>query len=101
MEPPSEEPLITNYRQLRNDAKFRLEKAKFQRKQYDVVTSGTYDIKFGESFFLNNPEMVSDADGAANQIKLVAKRIEYSITKPKGGSGGFLRTIQGVRRLET
>ncbi len=98
-----ENPTTINYKQLFNDAKAELEKQKFQRRQYDVVTSGRYDIKPGESFFVLNPDTVptSDDSGTLNTIKLVAKKIEYSITKPKGGTGGFLRTITGVRRLET
>jgi len=96
-----EEPTITNYNQLFNDARAKLEKIRFIRKQFDVATSGRYDIRAGHSLFLENADLISDADDGVNTIKLVGKRIEYSITKPKGGSGGFQRVIQGVRRLET
>jgi len=98
-----ETPTIINYRQLFGDAKAELEKQKFRRRQYDVVTSGSYNIKPGESFFLKNPNTIptSDDSGTLNTMKLVAKRLEYSITRPRSGSGGFVRTIQGVRRLET
>jgi len=99
-----ESPNTINYVQLLQDAKAELEKQKFQRRQYDVVTSGKYNIKAGETFLLSNPNTVplnNDSGASANIYKLVAKRIEYSITKPKDGSGGFIRTLQGVRRLET
>ncbi len=38
-------------------------------------------------------------DGDLNTIKLVAKRIEYSITKPLAGAGGMKRTIKGIKRF--
>ena len=98
-----ETPNTINYVQLLQDAKAELEKQKYQRRQYDSITSGKYDIKAGEAYFLKNANTVptSDDSGTPNTMKLVAKKIEYSITKPRDGSGGFVRTIQGVRRLET
>ena len=79
------------------------------RKEYVITTSGRYYIDFGDSFFLENPDIVREADRGADAdgnggdpgtIKLVAHRIEYSITRPEpGSSGGFLRTISGVKRF--
>lgn len=101
MKPPMEQPTISNFRQLLNDAKAELEKGRFIRKQYDLVTSGTYGVKFGESVDITNSELINDSDDGANTIRVVAKKLEYSITRPQNGSGGFLRTLQGVRRLNT
>lgn len=92
-------PSILFYDQLSSDAKAELEKSKFRHKEYDVTTTMSFDIQFGDSFYLNNPRIVSDSDNGANTIKLVAKRIEYSITKAENGQGGALRTIQGVKRF--
>jgi len=90
---------ISVYKQLQNDAKSQLEIEKFQHKEYNIETSGDdiFDIDFGDSFFLENDQIVSDADSGANTIKLVAKRIEYSITKPPNGPGGLRRRILGVK----
>ena len=47
------------------------------------------------------PEAVKNGTiGQLNFVTLVAKRIEYSITKPVDGKGGFLRKILGVKRFE-
>ena len=54
-------------------------------------------IRFGESFYLENDNLVDDADSGNNTIKLVAKRIEYSITKPDVGRGGIRRRLMGSK----
>ena len=59
----------------------------------------------GDYFKFKHPRLIPDSPIASgtisnvNFIKLVAKRIEYSITKPVDGKGGFLRKILGVRRF--
>jgi len=98
-------PNISNYWQLRNDALSQLEIEKFKHKEYNIETSGddVFDINFGDSFLLENDELVfvpageRDGDEAENKIKLVAKRIEYSITKPQQGPGGLRRRINGSK----
>jgi len=92
-------PSILFYDQLLSDAKAELEKSKFRHKEYDVTTTMAFDINFGDSFYLNNPRIISDSDNGANTIKLVAKKIEYSITKAENGQGGALRTIVGIKRF--
>ena len=39
------------------------------------------------------------SDGIAGTIRLVAKRIEYSITKPKAGHGGLERRVVASKRF--
>ncbi len=104
-------PFITLYDQLKNDALTQLEIEKFRHKQFDIRTVGdnTFDIRFGDTFFLENTNLVTDAnrtetslnadDGDAGTIRLVAKRIEYSITKPQAGQGGLERRIIGSKRF--
>jgi len=92
-------PSILFYDQLLSDAKAELEKSKFRHKEYDITTTMAFDIQFGDSFFYENSRIVSDSDNGANTIKLVAKRIEYSITKAENGQGGALRTIVGIKRF--
>ena len=38
-------------------------------------------------------------DEAENKIKLVAKRITYTVNGTDGGRGGFVRKILGVKRI--
>ena len=94
-------PNITVYDQLLNAAKSQLEIEKFIHKEYNVESSGDeiFDILFGEAFHLKNDEIINDDDlgGENNNIKIVAKRIEYSITKPPGGKGGLRRKIKGSK----
>lgn len=104
-------PNIISYKQLLNDAKAQLEIEKFKHKEYNFQTSGRniFDIPFGDTFFLKNADIVSDAnkgesslnanDGESNTVRLVAKRIEYHLTKPIAGSGGLTRTILGIKRF--
>lgn len=96
---------ITNYWQLKNDAKSQLEIEKFRHKEYNIESSGddVFDIEFGDSFLLENDKIVNvpSADRGSNEtvnkIQLVAKKIEYSITKPESGIGGLRRRIQGSK----
>ena len=94
-------PNITVYDQLLNTAKSHLEIEKFKHKEFNIESTGDkiFDIPFGDSFYLYNKDLVNDDDkaGEDNNIKLVAKRIEYSITKPPGGKGGLRRKINGSK----
>jgi len=97
-----EKPEISNYEQLKSDAIAEQQKHLFQRVEYDVTTTGRFDIGFGDYFNLADSEIVpafTDPAEDAGSVKLVAKRIEYSISKPLNGKGGFLRRIRGVRRF--
>lgn len=93
-------PNITVYDQLVNTAKSQLEIEKFKHKEFNVESTGDeiFDVLFGDAFFLLNTDLVSDADNSTTgNIKLTAKRIEYSITKPKGGKGGLRRKMNGSK----
>ena len=97
-----EKPEIGNYEQLLGDVEAERQKQLFQRVEYDVTTSGKIDIGFGDYFNLADSEIIpafTDPAEDAGSVKLVAKRIEYSISKPLNGKGGFLRRIRGVRRF--
>jgi hypothetical protein len=103
-------PNIISYNQLLNDAKSQLELERFKHKEFNFQTSGhsLFDIRFGDTFFLENADLVVDTDdptttpvdeSAKKKVKLVAKRIEYHITKPRVGPGGITRSIKGVKRF--
>jgi len=90
---------IGNSKQLENDVKSELEIDQHRHKEYDIRTTGRCDIGFGDSFYYRNPRTVNESDSDANTVKLVAKKIEHSITKPAGGLGGFLTRFMGVKRF--
>jgi len=104
-------PFITLFDQLKNDALTVREQERFQNKQLDIQTSGdnTFDVRFGDTIFLEDSKIVDDADkneasigaggGDANTIRLVVKRIEYSLTKPRSGIGGLTRRIISSKRF--
>lgn len=95
-------PQIITYDQLLSEVKSEQEIEKFRHKEYDLSTTGTstFNVKFGDSFYFQNDKLVSDSDDSiSNNIKLVAKRVEYSITKPPAGNGGLRRRIIGIKRF--
>lgn len=100
-----EKPEVYDYFQLKAIAEGEKQKRNFRHVEFEVNTTGKFDIEFGDYFKFKHPRLISNAlatgdIGGINYIELVAKRIEYSITKPVDGKGGFLRKILGVRRFE-
>lgn len=97
-----ERPEIFDYFQLKSDANAELEKRKFRHVEYEINTTGKHDIEMGDYFIYERDNIIPgefETTPGSKKIKLVAKRIEYSITKPVKGKGGFLRKILGVRRF--
>ena len=104
-------PNIMSYTQLKNEVNSQLEIEQFRHKEFNFQTSGNsiFDVRFGDTLFLKNAELVSDADydetslgagdGTTGTIRLVAKRIEYHLTKPTAGAGGITRSIKGIKRF--
>ena len=61
-------------------------------------------IKDNLSSALNEPQnsefwSAEFTETVPNTIKLVAKKIEYSISRPPSGRGGLQRRIQGIKRF--
>ncbi len=100
-----EKPDVFDYFQLKGMVDAEKQKRNFRHVEYEINTTGKFDIEMGDYFKFKHPRLIPDAPIASgtisnvNFIKLVAKRIEYSITKPVDGKGGFLRKILGVRRF--
>jgi hypothetical protein len=94
-----QEPGIGNYTQLKNAAKAELQKAHFKKTEYDMQTEIRHNLEFGRFFYFADEEIVDETDNGDNTVKMVAKHIEYSITKPIDGKGGALRRIRGSRRF--
>ena len=106
LEPPFLQlPFISNLIQLRQAMDSQLQVENFRHKQFEIRTDGYIDVDYGDSFFLKKAEMVSDNDPdtngapATNNIKLVAKKIVYKISKPHARPGKFERFITGVKRF--
>ena len=94
-------PDIEIYDALKQNLDSELQKHKFQNKRYDISTQGEFDVQFGDYFVLKDDEIVDETyNSQANQIKLVAKHIEYEFSKPNESSGGFERRILGAKRFE-
>ena len=97
-----ERPFTTNFQQLQNDVDTQEIIEKFRYQAFEIEGEGECDpnLQFGYSFYLKDDKMTNLSDsGSANTIKLVAKRIEYTINGTDGGTGGFVRKITGVKRL--
>jgi len=98
-------PHIISFQQLLNDAETELEKEQFQLKEYQIETAGSelFALKFGDGFFFENDQLVNDEDDSENpgvkKIKLVTKHIQYNLTAPGSGEGGFSRTLTAVKRF--
>ena len=94
--------------QLKNDVDSQLLIEKFRYQAFDIEGEGECDpnLQFGYSFYLKDDKLVNLQDktddggsDGGNTIRLVAKRIEYSINGTDGGTGGFVRKILGVKRI--
>ncbi len=98
-------PHIITFKQLLNDAETELEKEQFQLKEYQIETAGSelFALKFGDGFFFESNELVNDQDDSSNptlkRIKLVVRHIQYNLTAPGTGEGGFSRSITAVKRF--
>ena len=93
------------FKQLLNDAQTELEKEQFQLKEYQIETAGSelFALKFGDSFFFENNQLVNDQDDTsdpnAKKIKLVSRHLQYNLNSAGTGKGGFNRTIKSVKRF--
>ena len=100
-----ERPTTTNYRQLETDVQSQELIEKFRYQAFDIEGEGLCDpnLKFGYSFYLKDDKLVNLTDkptNTPNTIKLVAKKIEYTINGTgDSSSGGFVRKITGVKRI--
>ena len=102
-----ERPYTTNYQQLKQDALSQLDIEQHRYESFEIETEGECptNLRFGDSFFLEDDDVVDVPSGervtgeTQNKIKLVAKKITYTINGTDGGKGGFVRKILGVKRI--
>jgi len=62
------EPLITNKYQNDQANLAKLEITQFRHKEFEVTTVGRNDITFGDSFFLENSDLISDSDRTVSDL---------------------------------
>jgi len=72
------EPLITNKFQNDQANLAKLEITKFRHKEFEVTTVGFNDIRFGDSFFLENPDLVSDSDRTTADLDAWVTATDYT-----------------------
>ena len=96
-------PEIESYNQLRNNCLAELEKARFKKKQYDIISEGNFTIQYGDYFLYDDADIIyvdnPNSNEDTNKIELVAKHIEYTYSKGDGGPGGYKRRIVGAKRF--
>ena len=91
-------PNIFVYDQLESDVYSELQKLSFKYEEYNITTKGDFLSPYG-SFFYFDDSSVLHSDTGSHKVKLVAKHVEYSITKPINNIGGLIRKIRGIRRF--
>ena len=91
-------PNIFVYDQLESDVYSELQKLSFKYEEYNITTKGDFLTPYGSFFFFDDSSILHN-DSGSHKVKLVAKHVEYSITKPINNIGGLIRKIRGIRRF--
>ncbi len=84
------EPLITNKFQNDQANLAKLEITKFRHKEFEVTSVGLNDLRYGDSFFLENPKLVNDADRTVTDLDAWVTATEYLVgfnDVQNGGNG--------------
>ncbi len=86
--------------QLEGIGKSLLQKAQFKKTEYEIEGELFTDIKYGDFLYFTDDEIVDETDNSTdNNVKLVNRGNEYSITISEGGKGGALRKMKTARRF--
>jgi len=88
------EPLITNKYQNDQANLAKLEITKFRHKEYEITTVGFNDLRYGDSFFLENPDLVSDGDRTTSDLDAWLSGTDYIINDDVQDVGVGYRCIQ-------
>jgi len=61
-------PHIMTFQQLQNDAQTELQREQFQLREFQIETAGSdiFSLKFGDSFFFENDQLVNNQDDTTN-----------------------------------
>ncbi len=73
------EPLITNKFQNDQANQAKLEITKFRHKEFEITTVGFNDLRYGDSFFLENENLVNDSDRTTSDLDTWITATDYII----------------------
>ncbi len=72
------ESLISNKFQNDQTNLAKLEITKFRHKEFEVTTVGFNDLRYGDSFFLENPDLINDADRTTDDLDAWVTATDYT-----------------------
>lgn len=87
------EPLITNKYQNDQANLAKLEITKFRHKGYEITGVGLNDIRYGDSFFLENPKLVNDEDRTTDDLDGWVIATDYILNDDTNNGGTGYRCI--------
>ena len=87
------EPFITNKFQNDQANLAKLEIIKFRHKEFEITTVGLNDLRYGDSFFLENPQLVNDADRTLSDIDIWVTATDYILKDDVQDAGIAYRCI--------
>jgi len=105
---------VTNYFQLKQDVLSMSQIYSFRYREYEVTTNLNCFVRFGDSCYLYDPNVVETQTPpdvsptlppnfvgsytGQNTIKLVCKNGSYYLNKTDGGPGGLVTILRGAKR---
>jgi hypothetical protein len=89
-----EEPLIGNKFQNDQANLAKLEIMKFRHKQYEITTEGRNNLRYGDSYFLENSFLVKESDRTINDVTPWVIGTDYTINDDVKDGGIIYRCIQ-------
>ncbi len=101
MEDIKEYPNVVNVEQLKNIAQADLDLATFRHDNFTVNTTAYCDLNAGDAVFYEEQDLISDTDktGTPNTRKLAVSKINYTMPQGSSGSGGVIRHLTLVKRI--
>jgi len=87
------EPQITNKFQNDQANLAKLEILKFRHKEFEITTVGANDINFGDSFFLENSDLVTESDRTVDDLLSWVTGTDYIIGDDVSQSGVGYRCV--------
>ena len=82
------EPLITNKFQNDQANLAKLEITKFRHKEFEITTVGLNDIRYGDSFFLENSKLILDSDRTTADLDAWVISTQYTANSSDVQDGG-------------
>ena len=91
---------ITGYSQAKNLVLGLDKLLNFDRREIEVDVTNGRDVQFGDSVYVNDPEMIDDShDSISNTFKGVVESVTITVSKTKNGPAGIKKTVRTVNRF--